>query len=194
MRWFKDFPLILVEGFSVGPLSEQESRALFDLYSDNRVCMFLQREPMRQEKEAEALIRKWQEDFRHRRGIRWGIYKDAGEEKALMGTVAIHYVDSINRRAELGADLFPCYWGAGIISRLVERLKEAAFKELGLHRLEIRCMPDNIASVRIALKAGFTFEGTLRDYVYIPGKGFTDESVYRLLAPEYFSGSPASEE
>ena len=118
----------------------------------------------------------------------------AGEEKALMGTVAIHYVDSINRRAELGADLFPCYWGAGIISRLVERLKEAAFKELGLHRLEIRCMPDNIASVRIALKAGFTFEGTLRDYVYIPGKGFTDESVYRLLAPEYFSGSPASEE
>ncbi|HOO59290.1 MAG TPA: GNAT family protein [Candidatus Mcinerneyibacteriales bacterium] len=111
-----------------------------------------------------------------------------------MGTVAIHYVDSINRRAELGADLFPCYWGAGIISRLVERLKEAAFKELGLHRLEIRCMPDNIASVRIALKAGFTFEGTLRDYVYIPGKGFTDESVYRLLAPEYFSGSPASEE
>jgi|MTBAKSStandDraft_2_1061841.scaffolds.fasta_scaffold01210_27 ribosomal-protein-alanine N-acetyltransferase len=187
MHWFDGFPLIRLEGMVMGPLSEEEGKALFELYSNRKVCLFLQRDLMKDEKEALELIKKWDEDFYCQRGVRWGIYDEQEGSRILMGTVAIHYVDKRNRRAELGADLLPSYWGKGIITRLTEKLIEIAFTRLGLHRLEIRCMPENKASVRIALKSGFTYEGTLRDYVLIPGKGFTDESVYSLLAAEYDS-------
>lgn len=188
MTWFETFPVIRMDSVVLSPLSEEDGTGLFRLYSDRSVCRFLQRDPMADEEEALKLITKWREDFSVQRGIRWGIYDNKEESpRLLMGTVAIHYVDIKNKRAELGAYLLPCYWGRGIITRLTEKLKEIAFQHLELHRLEIRCMPENKASVRIALKSGFTYEGTLRDYVFIPGKGFTDESVYSLLASEYGS-------
>ena len=187
MRWFKSIPIIRMSGYVLGSLTEGQANPLFTIYSDSRVCSFLQRNPMRNKQEAIELIRKWQDDFACQRGIRWGIYHGPEDAHALIGTVAIHYVDIKNQRAELGAVLLPGFWGKGIISRSIEKLKEIAFSDLGLHRLEIRCMPENKASVRIALKSGFTFAGILRDYVTIPGRGFADESVYSLLSSEYGS-------
>ncbi|HTI66094.1 MAG TPA: GNAT family protein [Caulobacteraceae bacterium] len=45
-----------------------------------------------------------------------------------------------------------------------------AFHRLGLHRLEAACLPENTASHRLLLKAGFDEEGRARGYLRIDGR------------------------
>jgi ribosomal-protein-alanine N-acetyltransferase len=44
------------------------------------------------------------------------------------------------------------------------------FRRLGLHRLEAACLPENEASRRLLLKAGFEEEGRARAYLKINGR------------------------
>jgi len=72
----------------------------------------------------------------------------------------------------------------GIINEVTALLINCVFDYLGVNRIELRCHPDNRGSVVIALKLGVRYEGTLRQYVSVPGKGLADESVNSLLSSE----------
>lgn len=54
-------------------------------------------------------------------------------------------------------------------------------KELGLHRIEAYVQPDNVPSVRLLEKLGFTEEGYLREYAEINGR-WTDHLIFSYLA------------
>ncbi|KAA0690835.1 N-acetyltransferase [Halopseudomonas laoshanensis] len=61
-------------------------------------------------------------------------------------------------------------WGQGLSSELVRGLTVYGFERLGLHRLEAGCYEDNLASLRVFLKAGYVVEGFMRDHVVIDGR------------------------
>lgn len=61
------------------------------------------------------------------------------------------------------------YAGRGYMPRAVIRATEFAFSELGLHRIEINIRPENGASIRVAEKAGYNFEGERGDFLHING-------------------------
>src|SRR5579875_3548717 len=58
-----------------------------------------------------------------------------------------------------------------------------AFGRLGLHRLEAACCPDNDASRRLLLKAGFDAEGRARGYLKIDGQ-WRDHLLFGLVNPD----------
>ena len=58
----------------------------------------------------------------------------------------------------------------GYTLEAVDALARFAFGRLGLHRLEAACCPDNDASRRLLLKAGFELEGRARGYLKIDGR------------------------
>jgi len=60
----------------------------------------------------------------------------------------------------------------------------ALARGLGLHRLQALVLPEHRASARVLEKAGFTREGTLRDYEFWPGRGFVDLVLYAILLEE----------
>ncbi len=63
---------------------------------------------------------------------------------------------------EIGYFLDERYWGKGITTAAVKQVEKIAFEDLGLVRVEIRIEPENIASERIAVKCGYTKEGSVR--------------------------------
>lgn len=63
-------------------------------------------------------------------------------------------------QAEVGYWLLPAYWGRGIALEALLLLKEYAFSELGLHRLQATCYAKNARSRRVLEKGGFRLEGT----------------------------------
>jgi ribosomal-protein-alanine N-acetyltransferase len=91
-------------------------------------------------------------------------------EGALLACVGIDPVDWANRRGELG------YWVArparrrGVATRAVRILSRWGLESLGLERLELLAHPGNVASQRVAERAGFTREGLLRSYREIKGE------------------------
>jgi ribosomal-protein-alanine N-acetyltransferase len=78
------------------------------------------------------------------------------------------------------------YGGRGIMTEAVKRVLEYCFAELGLERVEARCMGYNYASEKVMQKVEMTYEGTLRHHQWIKGR-FHDFKVYSILRDEFLT-------
>lgn len=78
------------------------------------------------------------------------------------------------------------YWissdvsGRGFMTEAAGAVAEFAFEDLRLHRVELRAAPENLASVRVAEKLGFTREGLARSACR-GAHGWHDVYVFGLL-------------
>jgi ribosomal-protein-alanine N-acetyltransferase len=73
------------------------------------------------------------------------------------------------RGAHIGYWIDRSYAGRGYTTQAVELMTAFAFSQLGLHRIEINIRPENAASIRVAQKAGYHFEGERPRYLHIDG-------------------------
>jgi RimJ/RimL family protein N-acetyltransferase len=89
-----------------------------------------------------------------------------------------------NRSGRIG------YWcaagarGRGLTTRALRLLSRHAFEQLGLLRLELFTDPDNLASQRVAEKAGYRREGVLRSHLDHPDGRRRDSVLFSLLPGE----------
>jgi RimJ/RimL family protein N-acetyltransferase len=97
----------------------------------------------------------------------------AGRELALaivdtgdyvLGALGLSNFDWSDLKAEIGYWMAPEARRHGIGARATRLLAEWAVGTLGMERLELLANPANEASQRLAERAGFTREGTLRRY------------------------------
>jgi len=65
-----------------------------------------------------------------------------------------------NREIELGCGLRPTYWGRGLGTEALKACRDYGFGKLGFQRLISIVDPRNIASIRVAEKAGMKLERT----------------------------------
>ena len=73
-------------------------------------------------------------------------------------------------------------WGGqGRMTQAVQRMTEFGFRQLGLHRIEAACVPENEASARVLLRAGFEEEGFARGYLRIDGR-WRDHRLFAIGA------------
>jgi RimJ/RimL family protein N-acetyltransferase len=89
----------------------------------------------------------------------WGVF-DATTMEAL-ATVGLHPARSAGVR-EVGFWALPEARGTGVVTEALGAVARWAFAELGLARLEWAAEVGNAASLRVAVKAGFAFEGRRR--------------------------------
>jgi [ribosomal protein S5]-alanine N-acetyltransferase len=79
------------------------------------------------------------------------------------------------------------YWvaeaagGRGLATRAVGAIKEVAFGEMGLHRIEAGTLVDNIRSQRVLARNGFTSFGVAPSYLKIAGK-WQDHILFQVLS------------
>ena len=80
------------------------------------------------------------------------------------GLVSLHSFAWEHRRAGLGVMLVPRARGRGAALEAVRLLKQWGFEALGLQRVELHTLPDNLPTQRLAERAGFVREGVLHAY------------------------------
>lgn len=85
---------------------------------------------------------------------------------------------------EIGYTLHPDYWGRGYVPEAARALIDLAFKDLGLHKIELTCFGYNLQSKRVAEKLGFTLEARIRDRKDVQGNR-CDSLIYGLLKSEW---------
>lgn len=105
----------------------------------------------------------------------------SADDGRLLGSISVFQIDRDQRDAEVGYAVLPAERGAGVAVAAVRLAAAHAFGPLGLHRLSLYHAVENPQSCRVATKAGFTLEGTLRQsYRYADGLHH-DEHVHGLL-------------
>ena len=69
--------------------------------------------------------------------------------------------------AEVGIVLLPEYCKNGYGSEILHAFLKFGFEELGMHRVYGKCDELNVASARLMEKCGLTYEGTIREHVWL---------------------------
>ena len=100
---------------------------------------------------------------------------------AMLGSVGLVKFDAVNRRGEVGYWVAPHARGRGVATAAVRLLSAAAFEQLDLIRLDLIVAVGNVASVRVAEKAGFTREGVMRSYLATKEHGRDDAVMFGLV-------------
>ncbi|WP_052848794.1 GNAT family N-acetyltransferase [Streptomyces avicenniae] len=108
--------------------------------------------------EAAGWVAGWQADWAAERGLHWAI----AEGGTLLGRLSLKDLDLIDGTAEVAYWMTPAARGRGVCPRAVRTLTAWALDEAGFHRLTLLHSTANTASCRVAEKAAFALEGTLR--------------------------------
>jgi RimJ/RimL family protein N-acetyltransferase len=109
--------------------------------------------------------------------IAFAIAPDGGR---CAGSVGLGRAAWESGRVEIGYWVAPWARRRGYAVEAVRAVTAFAFDN-GLHRVELLAATGNLASQKVAAKAGFTREGVLREALVIPG-GRTDAVLFGLLA------------
>ena len=117
--------------------------------------------------------------------VKWAIE----HEGKPIGSIGFHEITWKVRafrldRAELGYWLSPEHQRKGFMTEAVQAIVRFGFETIGLHKIMITCMAENIASRRVIEKASFRWVGRSEDDVWRDGKWHA-HLIYELTAPEW---------
>lgn len=105
-------------------------------------------------------------------------------DNKVVGSIGIFRQGNIHMRtAELGYYIAEEYWGKGIMTEAVKQICKYVFDKSDILRIYAEPFAYNAASCRVLEKAGFQYEGTLRDNAVKNGK-VLDMKMYSLLKSE----------
>ena len=111
------------------------------------------------------------------------------ESGKFMGGCGLNSID-VDPIANLGYWIRSSEVGKGVASEATFGLLNFGFKYLGLMRIEIMMSTHNEASKKVAINAGATFEGTLRNRLQL--HGVNHDALLYSLVPEDMIGTLAS--
>lgn len=98
-----------------------------------------------------------------------------------VGSIGVFRQANIHRRtAELGYYLAEEYWGKGIMTEAVKQICKYVFRESDMIRIYAEPFAYNTASCKVLEKAGFQYEGTLRNNAVKNGK-IIDMKMYSII-------------
>jgi RimJ/RimL family protein N-acetyltransferase len=101
----------------------------------------------------------------------------------IVGSIGVFHADWGVRSAEIGYGVGPDERGKGYATEALGAVARWVLTEAGIQRAWLTANTDNIASVRVAEKAGFRQEGTLRR-AGLEDDGLHDLAVFSLLDDE----------
>jgi RimJ/RimL family protein N-acetyltransferase len=100
----------------------------------------------------------------------------------LVGNVSLHRIDREHLNAEIGYRVAPWARGRGVATASVVAVTDWALGDLGLVRVQLLHAVENPASCRVAEKAGYDVEGTLRLAMRYGDGRLHDDHVHAKLS------------
>jgi [ribosomal protein S5]-alanine N-acetyltransferase len=98
----------------------------------------------------------------------------------VIGAGRIECRDEPNRSGDIGYVIRRDSWGSGYGTEVTSLLLRLGFDYLGLHRVWATVHPQNTPSIRVLEKAGFSYEGHLRETFRMPD-GWRDSLLYAVI-------------
>ena len=107
------------------------------------------------------------------------------KDKKLIGLAGFNRLNWYDRNTNIFAIIGEKdYWGQGIGTQIAQLLIEYGFNELNLHKIKAGIFSPNKSSLRVAEKAGFKYEATHKEEIYIDG-GYVDRIMLAIFKDDW---------
>lgn len=130
--------------------------AIYRIHSEPQACAHNPSDILRTRNDAETLFRRWDEHWNRRGFGYWVIHPREGHQpEAILGfcglkVMQLHDRDVLN----LFYRLNPAAWGGGVATEAATAVVTWATAHVPCHPVVARVRPDNVASARVATRAG----------------------------------------
>lgn len=113
------------------------------------------------------------------------VFVIALENNVCIGHVGLYKIDHINRCCEFGVLIGDkTFWGKGIGSAVTKRVVDFAFKSMGMNRIELSVVEDNVSAIALYESLHFKHEGTKTQAIFRDGI-FKSLHLYSRLVGDY---------
>ena len=179
---FSNMPTLYTERLSLRPMHPIDAEDMFDYARRPEVTKYL----LWREHEDIYFTRDYLNYINRRYALGdfydWAIIEH--ESRKMIGTCGFTRIDPSNNSAEIGYVLNPDFHRRGFGSEAVKRVLKFGFEELSLNRIEARFMQGNEASLALMKGVGMTFEGYMRDLIFVKGS-YRTVGISSILRSEY---------
>ena len=128
-------------------------------------------------------LRRQAAEWRNDEGFSFLAFAKADD--ALIGGLGLTNVRrGVAQMASIGYWVGRAFARRGYMTEAVRATLDFGFSQLGLHRIEAACIPDNRASRGLLEKIGFQAEGEARGYLRINGE-WRDHLLYAILRDDF---------
>jgi RimJ/RimL family protein N-acetyltransferase len=162
------------------PVSAEDHAAVYSACQDAEIQRWTSAPPPYSVDDARSFIEFSQQAWRDNSAATFSILYQGSSE--FLGTVNLRLFD--DAVAEVGYRVKAEARGRGVATEAVRLLSRWAIDQLGMARVQLGTHPENLASQRVATKAGFQREGVLRSLREI--KGERVDQVFFSMLPEDF--------
>ncbi len=114
--------------------------------------------------DCEEYIKKtWDDERNHHFAI-------TDEKDNWVGTISLKNIDKVANQAEYAIITSSSVHGKGYAFSATKEIIEYGFEKLGLNRIYLNVVDENIRANKFYKKVGFVYEGCFREAIYIKGK------------------------
>lgn len=175
---FENFPLLETPRLLLRPITESDAPRLFEMRKNIRVNDFIYRPLAADLKEAQNIIQRVNEGYRNKSLLAWAAERKGGNGQ-LLATCGFNRIEIPNRRAEIGGEMHPDFWGKRFAPEGFKAIIEYGFKVMKLHTIEAKVISENRSTIALLNHYGFEKEGHLKEYGFFNNKPF-DLCIFSL--------------
>ncbi|MEC0255865.1 GNAT family N-acetyltransferase [Paenibacillus lautus] len=172
------FPILETKRLKLREIQHQDAGAIYSCFSNDEVTRYYGQDTLTTPEQAIHMVELFATNYAEKRGIRWGIERK--DTQGLIGTIGYNVWSPRHKRAEIGYEIHPEFWGQGYAIEAASAVIAYGFQVLGLTRIGAVVFLENQASHALLTKLGFEAEGILRQYIYQNGVAH-DTRVYSIL-------------
>ena len=126
--------------------------------------------------EAKEILCNMMADYPNMSYYHWGIEY----EGVIVGRIKAHNISDTNENMELGYSMAGDYRNKGIMTEAISAVIKHLLQEVMANRVYVMIRTNNIASNRVAQKAGMILDGCLREH-FRDGDAYADVNVYSTI-------------
>lgn len=182
--YFVPYPIIETDRLIIRMVRKSDAEDLYELCKRPETSRYSAWNPHRSLRETREYISYRLSQFRKK-----CCYFFVVEEKAsgrVIGTCSYGSFDEAYKVAEIGYSILSNKWNMGYATETADALMGYAFKRIGVQRVFVRILPDNLASIKVAEKLGLDFEGKHIKEFYFDGRA-SDVLIYAITDDKFFS-------
>lgn len=175
-------PFLIGARVQLRPFEEEDAPTLANWINDPEIRRFLMVRFARSVKDEKEWIASLSPKENPRN---LGFAIELRQDRRLIGSIGMHMIDWIHRRAMTGFFLYPeSMRGKGYGTEAMNLLLDYGFGELGMQSLWAMVFEGNEASCRSLLKQGYTRSGLFRKAYLVTGQ-WTDTVYFDILREEW---------
>lgn len=132
--------------------------------------------------EVQEQMAYYKTQYETQKGMYWAMEEKQNQQ--FIGVIGINNVSIIHKKAELGFWVLPEQSNQGFVTEASKEVLAFCFDNLQLNRVEATVETENMPSITVLKKLGFTHEGTFREYE-INQENKIDLMMFSILQSEF---------